>query len=87
MAARLSDYPVTSVPADTLSMDPPMIPPWIRCLAFNRTLLTYGDGSAHVERTSGPANVIDAGRVGVVRARRQRSGGLRADQIVLRRDE
>jgi len=54
-------YPVTSVPADTLSIDPPITPPWIRCLAFSPTLLTYGDGRAHVERTKGPANVIDPG--------------------------
>ena len=38
-----------------------MIPLCLRCLAFNRILLTYGDGSAHVERTSGPANVIEPG--------------------------
>ena len=54
-------HPATSVPADTLSMDPPMTPPWISCLAFSRTLLTYGDGRAHVERTSGPPNVIAPG--------------------------
>jgi len=28
---------------------------------ISRTLLTYGDGRAHVERTSGPPKVIDPG--------------------------
>ncbi len=53
--------PTTSWPGATLQTESPMIPLCLRCLAFNRTLLTYGDGRAHVERTSGPPNVIEPG--------------------------
>src|SRR5579883_765540 len=53
--------PQTNTPAETLSTVAPIIPPWIRCFAFSRTLLTYGDGSAKVERRSGPVKVMVSG--------------------------
>src|ERR1017187_3371203 len=48
-------YPTTSAPVETPSTGARRIPPGISCLAFSRTLLSYGDGNAHVERTSGPS--------------------------------
>src|ERR1700683_4348723 len=51
----------TRVLVETVVTAMPATPECKRSLALMRTLPTYGDGSAHVERTAGPPNVIELG--------------------------
>ena len=51
----------TSVLVETVVTAMPATPECNRSFALMRTLATYGDGSAQVERTTGPPNVIELG--------------------------
>src|SRR5580658_6332410 len=51
----------TSVFVETVVTATPATPECSRSFALMRTFAMYGDGSAHVERTTGPPNVIALG--------------------------